>query len=71
MGQNGNLRAGEDDPTGVSGAGTGAAAFPVGALAGAAIGGVGGVLPGNETHAAGQEAPKQGADEDATGQQPS
>lgn len=70
MGHKGNLRAGEDDPTGISGAGTGAAAFPVGALAGAAIGGVGGVLPGDETRAAEQDAPKQGADEDAKGQQP-
>lgn len=73
-GHNENLRAGEDDPTGgsrgVSGSGSGAAAFPVGVLAGAAMGGVGGVLPGDETVAGHHDAPRDGADEDARGQQP-
>jgi hypothetical protein len=46
----------DDEARGVTGAGTGAAAFPVGALAGAAIGGVGGALPGDETMAANPEA---------------
>lgn len=74
MGHPGDIRAGDDptgEPRGVSGAGTGAAAFPVGVLAGAAIGGVGGVLPGDETIAGDHEAPRDGADEDARGQQPS
>ena len=75
MAHPGDIRAGDDDPTGeargVSGAGAGAAVFPVGVLAGAAIGGVGGVLPGDETEAGHHDAPRDGADEDARGQQPS
>lgn len=39
----------EDAPRAVTGAGTERAAFPVGVLAGAAIGGVGGALVGEET----------------------
>lgn len=50
------VRHGEDDerddaPRAVEGAGVEHAAFPVGALAGAAIGGVGGALVGEETPA--------------------
>lgn len=75
MGDPRDLRAGDDEATdgarGVSGSGTGSAAFPVGVLAGATIGGVGGVLPGDETVAGDHEAPRDGADEDARGQQPS
>lgn len=75
MGNPRDLRAGEeatgDGTHGVSGSGTGAAAFPVGVLAGAAVGGVGGMLPGDETVAGDHDAPRDGADEDARGQQPS
>lgn len=39
----------DDTPRAVAGAGTDHAAFPVGVLAGAAIGGVGGALVGEET----------------------
>ena len=53
MAGNGNERAGGDgeQARGVTRAGPGAAAFPVGVLAGAAIGGVGGALVGDETPA--------------------
>lgn len=47
-----------------TGAGSDAAAFPVGALAGAAIGGVGGALVGDETPAGSDVPPRDGGDPD-------
>lgn len=59
--------AGHGDDNGAratSGAGTDAAAFPIGALAGAAVGGVGGALVGNETPAGSDVPPRDGGDPD-------
>lgn len=47
-----------------TGAGGDAAAFPVGVLAGAAIGGVGGALVGDETPAGSDVPPRDGGDPD-------
>lgn len=58
-------RRADDGREAVTGAGTGEAAFPVGALAGAAIGGVGGALVGNETAATRDRGRHRGEDGDA------
>jgi len=47
-----------------TGAGSDQAAFPVGALAGAAVGGVGGALVGDETAGGSHASPQDGGDAD-------